>query len=169
MKNLKEMTGVEVFEALIMSGRKIMIDDMFSVFGGNDLQILSHKVRSIIMGVLSEKAFLFNPLERIHYEKEYIQTFFMFIGVDSSLPINEAEIIEKSMKIGNGETARNIFGHAIRANPLVLGDLCKEAKEEMLNHLYMEGRTTAEKEVLNEDDFRTPEYIAGLKALLDNN
>jgi len=57
MKNLNEMTGVEVFEALIESGTKGTIENMFSIFGGKDLQILSHKVRSMIMDVLSEKAF----------------------------------------------------------------------------------------------------------------
>ena len=82
------------------------------------------------------------------------------------MPINEAEIIEKSLEIGSGDTAHNIFSNVIRANPLVLGDLGKEAKEKILKHLYMEGRVTAAEEVLNKDGFLTPEYVAGLKALL---
>lgn len=167
MKNFKDMTGVEVIEALIEGAGKIAIQDIVSVFGTKDLKVLSQKARSNIMEYFSEKAFLFNPMERVNYKEEYIQEFFTFIDVDSSLPINEAKIIEKSMENGCGKTARNIFSNVIRANPLILKALTKEAKEKMLSHLYMEGRITAEKEVLNEDGFRTPEYITGLKALLE--
>ncbi|MFA5188514.1 MAG: hypothetical protein WC460_04090 [Patescibacteria group bacterium] len=165
MKSLNEMTGVEAIEAFIEGARKFTLQDIVSIFGANDFQILSRKARISIMEFFSEQSFLFKPMDRANYEEEYLQKFFSFIGVDSTLPINEVEIIEKSMKNGNGNAVRNIFSIVIRANPLVLGDLSKKAKEQMLYHLH-DGRINAEEEVLNKDNFRSPEYIAGLKALL---